>query len=176
MPLVNHFFTAAAVLTGLASSCPMAHAAPYSSSGTAQPKFVSSGYFGGHHATRGAPVSSIPWDKYTDIKYAFAEPTADCQLNLTGFSPEAIGDFVAEAKKHGVKSLLSTGGWTGSIYISSCLGSAQNRTTFANTVVDFVKTHGMDGIDIDSEYPVSAPSVFSPPPLPSLPCHVFAVL
>lgn len=160
MPLVNNIFTAAALLAGLGSSCPMAHAAPHSgqqSSQAAGPQFVSSGYFGGHHAMRGAPVSSIPWDKYTDIKYAFAEPTSDCQLNMTGFSPESVGEFVTEAKKHGVKTLLSTGGWTGSIYISSCIGSPENRTTFANTVVDFVKKNGMDGVDIDFEYPVSEP-------------------
>lgn len=33
---------------------------------------VAATYFAGYHADRGFPVSSIPWDKYTEIKYAFA--------------------------------------------------------------------------------------------------------
>lgn len=33
---------------------------------------VSATYFAGYHTDRGFPVSSIPWDKYTEIKYAFA--------------------------------------------------------------------------------------------------------
>jgi hypothetical protein len=33
---------------------------------------VASTYFAGYHAERGFPVSSMPWEKYTDAKYAFA--------------------------------------------------------------------------------------------------------
>lgn len=156
MPFFNNFLAASALLAGFASSCPRAHAAPASTQ-PSQSQFVSSGYFGGMHADRGAPVSSIPWDRYTDIKYAFAEPTADCQLNMTGFNPQDVSEFVAAGKQHGVKTLLSNGGWTGSIHISSCISSAESRTAFANTVIDFVKQHGMDGFDVDFEYPVSDP-------------------
>lgn len=153
MPFFNNFIAAAAVLTGLGRSCPMAHAAP--TPGTSE--FVASGYFGGHHATSGAPISSIPWEKYTDIKWAFAEPTADCQLNLEGFHPELLPEFVAAGKKHGVKTQISAGGWTGSIHISKCIGSPESRTAFANTLINFVKQNQLDGFDIDFEYPVRAP-------------------
>lgn len=33
---------------------------------------VAATYFAGYHADDGYPVSSIQWDKYTEIKYAFA--------------------------------------------------------------------------------------------------------
>jgi chitinase len=33
---------------------------------------VASTYFAGFHANRGFPVSAMPWNKYTDVKYAFA--------------------------------------------------------------------------------------------------------
>ena len=34
--------------------------------------YVVSTYFAGFHAKRGFPVSAMPWEKYTDVKYAFA--------------------------------------------------------------------------------------------------------
>lgn len=33
---------------------------------------VASTYFAGFHANRGFPLSDMSWDKYTDVKYAFA--------------------------------------------------------------------------------------------------------
>lgn len=45
-----------------------AGAASYPSS----PSLVASTYFAGFHANRGFPVSDMPWDKFTDVKYAFA--------------------------------------------------------------------------------------------------------
>jgi chitinase len=42
------------------------------SAAASQSDLVASTYFAGFHANRGFPVSSMPWDKYTDAKYAFA--------------------------------------------------------------------------------------------------------
>jgi chitinase len=42
------------------------------SAAASQSGLVASTYFAGFHANRGFPVSSMPWDKYTDVKYAFA--------------------------------------------------------------------------------------------------------
>lgn len=36
------------------------------------PSLVASTYFAGFHANRGFPVSDMSWDKFTDVKYAFA--------------------------------------------------------------------------------------------------------
>lgn len=33
---------------------------------------VASSYFAGYHADEGFPVSSIPWEKYNNVIYAFA--------------------------------------------------------------------------------------------------------
>jgi len=48
-----------------------------------------------------------------------------------------------------VKALLTIGGWTGSIYWSSSVATVQNRTTFANNVAQFARTHNLDGIDFE---------------------------
>jgi chitinase len=114
---------------------------------------VASTYFAGFHANRGFPVSAMPWDKYTDAKYSFAETTEDGGLDLSQSQPEELSCFVNAAKKNGVKALVSIGGWTGARYFSTNFGNEKNRTAFVKTCVDFVKEHDLDGLDFDWEYP-----------------------
>jgi len=52
-----------------------------------------------------------------------------------------------------VEALLSIGGWTGSIYFSTAVGSPENRTKFVEAIVDLANTYGLDGIDFESVYP-----------------------
>jgi len=49
----------------------------------------------------------------------------------------------------GVEALLSLGGWTGSRYFSTAVGSPENRTTFVKAVVDIADKYGLDGIDFE---------------------------
>ena len=49
----------------------------------------------------------------------------------------------------GVKALVSIGGWTGSRFYSSDVGSAANRTAFVETVVDFAEKYNLDGLDFE---------------------------
>ncbi|KAF5963921.1 hypothetical protein FCOIX_13637, partial [Fusarium coicis] len=114
---------------------------------------VASTYFAGFHANRGFPVSAMPWDKYTDVKYAFAETTPDGSLNVSGSQPENIPCFVKDAKKHNVKPLISIGGWAGSRFLSSNIDGAKNRTNFVKNVINFVEKYGFEGFDVDWEYP-----------------------
>lgn len=45
--------------------------------------------------------------------------------------------------------MVSVGGWTGSRWWSSNVGSAENRTAFVRTLSSFVKRHNLDGIDFE---------------------------
>ena len=49
----------------------------------------------------------------------------------------------------GVKALVSVGGWTGSLYFSSAVASAENRTAFVKTITDFATQYQLDGIDFE---------------------------
>jgi GH18 family chitinase len=49
----------------------------------------------------------------------------------------------------GVKASLSIGGSSGSIYFSSNVASAQNRTAFVKAVTGLVTKYNLDAIDLE---------------------------
>ena len=49
----------------------------------------------------------------------------------------------------GVKALVSVGGWTGYLYFSSNVATAENRTAFVKTVVKLATDNNLDGIDFE---------------------------
>ncbi|KAH6915081.1 endochitinase [Coprinopsis sp. MPI-PUGE-AT-0042] len=118
---------------------------------------VAAAWYAGWHTTAGYPLSSVPWSRYTHLTYAFAETSPNVSTlafeDEKWVNPDVLPKFVEEAHKHGVKALISVGGWTGSRFFSTAVGSAKNRTTFVRTVLDFARKHKLDGIDFDWEYP-----------------------
>ncbi|KAG1827821.1 chitinase [Suillus variegatus] len=103
-------------------------------------------WYGGWHATEGFPLSSVSWNKYNTLYYSFA-------LSLTNSDGELLPEFVSEAHAHGVEAHIAVGGWAGSIWFSSNLASAKNRTAFVRTVVDFASKYNLDGVQFDWESP-----------------------
>lgn len=115
---------------------------------------IAAAWFAGWHASDGFPVSSINWKKYNTLVYSFAETTPSVNsITLEGSDPAVLPDFVSAAHQNGVSALVGIGGWSGSAYFSSDLGSAKNRTAFANTLSDFVQKYNVDGLSFDWEYP-----------------------
>ncbi|VDB82806.1 unnamed protein product [Peniophora sp. CBMAI 1063] len=146
------------VLLPLGASLPLAVALklptlPSQANDSLQP--VAATWFAGWHATQGFPVSSLSWDKYTHVTYSFAETTEDGGLTLNGSEPELLPSFVTAAKEHGVKALVSLGGWTGSRFFSTAVGSPENRTAFVDTINAFAEEYDLDGVDFDWEAPVN---------------------
>jgi len=117
-------------------------------------------------------VSKIEADKLTDIMYAFADVTQDGRVVLydKGAATETIypgdkwdqplkGNFnqLAKLKEQNpdVNVFISIGGWTLSDYFSNAALNDASRAKFAASAIEFMKTYGFDGIDLDWEYPVS---------------------
>lgn len=52
-----------------------------------------------------------------------------------------------------LQTLLAVGGWENSQYFSNVSASAEQRATFIESLLELVELHGLDGVDIDWEYP-----------------------
>lgn len=124
------------------------------------PGGTSVGYF---HAS--AAVASdytgedIPAALLTHINYAFAHIDPDTGKLLLP-KPERDLACLAELRQlrlenpH-IKLIISVGGWDGSLYFSDAASTAERREIFAQSCLDMIQEHELDGVDIDWEYPVS---------------------
>jgi chitinase len=70
-------------------------------------------------------------------------------LSLVNSNEAALPGFVTLAHQYNVMAAVSIGGWGGSEYFSSAVGSAQNRTAFVQTVLNLVSQYNLDGIDFE---------------------------
>lgn len=116
-------------------------------------------------------VTDIPFDKLTHINYAFIginpstlavdvlDPFATLEKMYPGEawdSPYAGNLGMLRKKKleyPNLSVLLSVGGWTRSNGFHAAAATAQTRQTSVSNLVAFMVEQGMDGLDIDWEYP-----------------------
>ncbi|KAJ1795707.1 hypothetical protein LPJ59_004193, partial [Coemansia sp. RSA 2399] len=98
-----------------------------------------------------AQSASIDFSKYTHINMAFGIPTASGTFSFDGdwFLPQTVTALHAV----GTKVLISVGGWTGSNFFSNIVKDPSASTTLINSMVNYVDTNNLDGVDIDWEYP-----------------------
>lgn len=122
--------------------------------GSQPTSFISAAWQPGWSTTN-TSLSTINWEKYSILAWAFAVTTSDPSvLSLEDSGPSYIPAFVQQAHDHNTLAILTVGGWTGSTYFSPAVTS-QNRSTFVKAVLGMVSKYGFDGVDFDWEYPAA---------------------
>ncbi|KAJ2745597.1 hypothetical protein GGI20_002032 [Coemansia sp. BCRC 34301] len=98
-----------------------------------------------------AQSATVDWSKYTHVNIAFSIPRQDGTFTFE--DDWVLPQMISQVRAGGAKVLMSVGGWTGSNFFSTIVKSASARSTMISSMVNYVKTNNLDGIDIDWEYP-----------------------
>jgi chitinase len=100
------------------------------------------------------PAEGIRYRELTHINYAFAFPAPDGHLKPLP-NPDRLATVVREARTQGVKVALSVGGWHGGddSAFETLAADPVARGVFVGELAALVERHGLDGVDMDWEYP-----------------------
>lgn len=99
-------------------------------------------------------AAAVPYGKLTHVNYSFALPNADGTLRPIE-NEGKLRQVVTLGRQHGVKISLAVGGWNNGddSAFEALAANAGTRTTFVNALLGAVDRYGLDGIDMDWEYP-----------------------
>ncbi|KAF8970627.1 glycoside hydrolase superfamily [Flammula alnicola] len=125
-------------------------------------KFVAASYYPSWSSDTLAP-NTIDFSKFDILFFAFVTPNGTAGINWDDGSQDTLKKLVSSARNSGsgTKIVLSVGGWGGSHWYSQAMSTATNRAKLVDTLVETVNSYGLDGIDIDWEYP-NAPGAGNP--------------
>jgi len=109
----------------------------------------------GYQPSWAGDVNQIQYGKLTHINYAFIDTNQGVSVSTVPNQP-MLQSLVSQAHARGVKVSIAIGGWTNlqNQGFESYSATDANRTDFTNRVVTVINQFGLDGVDIDWEYPV----------------------
>ena len=153
---------------------PLLAALPLAFAGAAHAgTYLSVGYFnGGGDVTAGpgGDINKLDVRQITHLNYSFGLIYNDekdetnaalkdpAKLHQIWLSPKVMADLekISDLRKQNpqLKVLLSVGGW-GARGFSGAAASPESRAIFIRSAQEVIKRYGLDGIDLDWEYPIN---------------------
>lgn len=125
------------------------------------------GYYASWASAGGYTPDKLPAERFTQINYAFAKIEGGrAVLGDPARDGKTLRELTALRRRNpDLNIVLSLGGWDDSAGFSDAAASAESRKAFARSCADLLAEHGLDGVDLDWEYPVSggAPGVVHRP-------------
>jgi chitinase len=142
--------SAAAVLAVAATST----AVVLSASGAPAPAAFPSGFKSVGYATNHGSATAIQYSKLTHVMYSFARPNADGSLKPIENTAK-LKQVVQLGHQNNVKVLIAVGGWNNGddSPFETLAASAAGRAKLVAALSGVVSQYGLDGVDMDWEYP-----------------------
>ena len=108
----------------------------------------------GYSTSWSGDLADVAFARLTHIHYAFLIPNADGSVGEMP-NPGKLTGLVAAAHAQGKKVSISVGGWNNGYDggFETLASSEGGRTNFVNSLLTVVGSYGLDGVDIDWEYP-----------------------
>jgi chitinase len=99
-------------------------------------------------------VNAVQYNKLTHVNYSFVLPNANGSLQAVP-NPSKLQSLVSLAHANNVRVSIALGGWNdgNDSAFEALAASAGTRTAFVNNLVNLVNQYGLDGVDMDWEYP-----------------------
>jgi chitinase len=99
-------------------------------------------------------IKQYPISKLTHIIYSFLKIQNDTLTFHNQHQQASLQQLVLLKKQHPkLKIMVSVGGWGGCSFCSDLFAKEEHRKKFAKTTVALFKQYGIDGLDLDWEYP-----------------------
>lgn len=100
---------------------------------------------------------SIQFEGLTHLIYAFLKPKSDGTLRDIA-KPDRLKELVEKSHSHGVKVIISIGGWSYNnvplkATFESLASTDKGIENFVQEVSSFVDEYNLDGVELDWEYP-----------------------
>lgn len=99
-------------------------------------------------------IQQYPVKKLTHIIYSFLRLQNDSLTFTNEKQRKTVEELVLLKQTNPqLKIMVSIGGWSGCAPCSELFSSEKHRRTFAKTTVELFEKYGIDGLDLDWEYP-----------------------
>lgn len=111
----------------------------------------------GYYAAWSGEPEDLQYDKLTQVNFSFAFPARDGSVRVA--ESDKLMALVELAHEKKVKVFLAVGGWDigdggGNDQAFEVLAASEkSRKKFVSSILFLIKDYGLDGIDIDWEYP-----------------------
>jgi chitinase len=107
-----------------------------------------------YYTGNGETIKQYPVEKLTHIIYSFLKLQNDTLTFHNEDQRRTLEQLVQLKKRYPqLKIMVSIGGWGGCAPCSQLFSSAEHRNRLAQTTVALFKQFGIDGLDLDWEYP-----------------------
>lgn len=114
------------------------------------------GYYASYARSSGFTPLNVDAGKLTHLSYAFATIDGNGEIALPSPSMDRqnFADLRTLKQQYPqLVTLISVGGWDYSGNFSVAAATSASRKAFAESCVNFILTHGFDGVDLDWEFP-----------------------